>query len=203
MGAAAGAAVRLRKFHNADLPGELLLAPVLQGRQLLRRGIENLGLPVRPDGLVGQPLRLQGLFPGNIRVVINGDGFRPQVKPHVVTVVKAAEDAADDVLPGVLLHVVEAAGPVQGSGGHRTGLHRGGAGVDYRAVLLVNIGNGNLPARGPQNAVVRRLAAPLGVEGRLVQDHLPGLPGGLAGEDGGGELPETGVLIVEFFRFQC
>ena len=168
MGTTAGTAVRLRKFHNADLAGELLLAPVVQSRQLLGGGVENLRLPVRPDSLVGQPFRLQGLLPGNFHVVVDGNGLRPQVEAHIITVIQAAEDAAEDMLPGVLLHVVKAAVPVQEPGDHRPRLHRGGAGVNHPAVLFVDIGDGNFPAGGFQNAVVRGLAAPLGVEGRLI-----------------------------------
>ena len=57
-----------RKLHNADLARELLLAPVVQSRQPLRGGVEDFGFPIRPYGLVRQPLRLQGLFPGDVRV---------------------------------------------------------------------------------------------------------------------------------------
>ena len=143
MGSAAGAAVRPGKGHNAHLPWELPLAAVAQRRQGLRRGVGDLHRPVRPHGLVCQPLRLQSLLPGDGGVVVDGHHLRSQVKAHVVAVKLLTQDAGEDVLPGVLLHVVEPAGPVQGPCDLGPDLHRGGAGVENHAVFLVDVRHQN------------------------------------------------------------
>ena len=102
--------------------------------------------------------------------------------------VQTAEDAAEDVLPGVLLHVVKAAGPVDFAGDRGPGFHIVGAGVEHHAALLVDVRHRNLLSGGGfQDAAVRGLSAALGVEGRPVQGNFPHLPSGLAGEDRGGE----------------
>ena len=139
MGAAAGAAVRPGKGDDAHFPGELLLAAVVQGRQLLRRGIGDLHRPVRPDSLIGQPLRLQSLLPGDPGVVVDGHRLRPQVEAHIVAAEFFAQDAGDDVLAGVLLHVVKAAVPVDGPHHHCAGFQRAVTGVENHAVSLMDI----------------------------------------------------------------
>ena len=197
MGAAAGAAVRLREGDDAHLPRQGLFAAVVQLLQLRRGGVGDLHRGVRPDDLVGLVLRRQGLLPGDVRVVVDGDGVGPQMEAHIVTVVVMAQNTGEDVLPGVLLHVVEAPGPVNAAGDVFANFHRFFDSVDYHPVLFMDIGDGNA-AQGP---VVGGLAASLGIEGGAVQgDKIPALAR-LAGEDFGGKGGEKGVGIVEFFRF--
>ena len=95
--------------------------------------------------------------PGDVGVVVDGHHVGPQVEAHVVAVVVGAEDAGDDMLSGVLLHMVEAAGPVQGAGDGAAGLHSPVAGVENDAALFVDVGD----MGAAQGAVVRRLAADL------------------------------------------
>ena len=52
-----------------------------------------------------------------------------------------------------------------------------------------------------QSAVVRRLSAPLRVEGGAVQHYGPARFGFFTGEHPGGEGGEVGILVIEFFRF--
>ena len=195
MGAAAGAAVRPGEGDDAHLTGEFLLAAVVQLRQLLRQGAGDLHRPVRPDGLVSQSFRLQGLVPGDVGVVVDGHRLRPQVEAHIVAVKFFAQDAGDDVLSGVLLHMVKPADPVDGSHHHRAGFHRTVAGVENHAVSLMDIRH----THAAQGAVVRRLSAPLGIEGGAVQSHPPAVLRGLTGLNRGGKFPQKGVLVVQFF----
>ena len=197
MGAAAGAAVGPREGDDADLARQLLFAAVIQGVQggFLRVG--DLHGPVRPDGLVGFALRVQGLLPGDVRVIVDGHHIGSQVEAHIVTVVVGAENAGDDMLSGVLLHMVEAAGPVQRTGDGAADFHRLVAGVENDTALFMNIGD----MGAAQGAVVRRLAAALGVEGGAVQRDGKAALGRLAAQDRGGEFLQKGVGVVELFGF--
>ena len=112
MGAAAGAHIGPGKLGNAHLAGELLLAAVGEGGQLLGGGIEGHQRMVFPDIAIGPGLNVQHSLPGNVGVVVDDDGALPQVKAGVVAVIGGAEHSADDMLTGVLLHVVKAPGPV-------------------------------------------------------------------------------------------
>ena len=103
-----------------------------------------------------------------------------------------AQDAGEDVLPGVLLHVVEPPGPVDGAGHVFANFHRLFDSVDNDAVLFVDVGDGG----AVQRAVVGRLAAALGVEGGAVQRHQIPVFARLTGQDRGGERPHKGVGVV-------
>ena len=101
------------------------------------------------------------------------------------------------MLSGVLLHVVKAPVPVDGAL-HRVADAQGPiAGVGDDAVLFVNVGDGG----AAQGAVVRRLAAPFGVEGRAVQGHQIAAFCRLTAQDRGGEGGFIGVGVIELFRF--
>ena len=110
----------------------------------------------------------------------------------VVAAVGAAQHAADDVLPGVLLHVVKAPGPVDDPVDCLP-LGKGlVAGVEDDTLLLLDV-------RDPgaaQDAVVGRLAAALGVEGGLIQLYLPFFALGSAGQDLSVKFPLKGVGVV-------
>ena len=96
------------------------------------------------------------------------------------------------MLAGVLLHVVEPAGPVDAPGDGLPNFHSLVAGVENDPVLLVDVGDG----RASQSAVVCGLSAALGVKGSAVQHHFEAVFGLLTGQDRGGELLHEGVLIV-------
>ena len=141
MGAAAGAAVGPGEAGDAHLAGELLFAPVGEGGQLLGAGIEGLKGVVFPEVAVGPGLDVQHPLPGDVGVVVNDNRLLAQVEAGVVAVIGGAEHPADDMLSGVLLHMVKAAGPVDFP---VDGLPLGQspvAGVENHPVPLVDIGD--------------------------------------------------------------
>ena len=109
------------------------------------------------------------------------------------------QDAAEDVLAGVLLHTVQPVLHVQHA------LH-GAAGLQGR---IGQVGDDPLPGLyvqhiGPaQGAPVGRLAAALGEEGGLVQHHLkPALLFGRgAGQHVGSKAVQVGVVVVQAAGF--
>ena len=192
MGAAAGAAVRAGPGDNPHLAGQRLLAPVVQLLQLRGGGEGHGNGVVLPDILVGPALHLRSVLRRQLGVEINGHQLMADVEAHVAALEQAAQDSADDVFAAVLLHEVKPAGKVH-LPGHALPYGKGsGADVDDLPVPLPDVRDGS----AAQQALVRRLAAPLGVEGGPVQDHLPApllLP---AGEDGPGKFCQKRVLIV-------
>ena len=93
--------------------------------------------------MISAGVSLQILLPGQLPVVVDGDGVRPQVEAHVAAVVQRTQQAGEDVLAGVLLHVVESAGPVDGALHRGADLHRAAAGVEDHTVLFVDVGDGD------------------------------------------------------------
>ena len=180
MGAAAGTAIRFREGDNADLARQLLFAAIVQCRQFSGRGIVDLHLPVGPDDLVGLAFGVQSLLPGDVGVVVDGHHVGTQVEAHVVAAVIRTEDAGDDVLSGVLLHVVEPPGPVDVPGNSLPNFHSSIAGVENDPVFFVDVRDGYLS----QCPVVSRLPAALWIEGRAVQHHLKAVFPGLTGQNG-------------------
>ena len=118
------------------------------------------------------------------------------MEARVVAAVAAAGEAGEDVLPGVLLHHVQAPLPVDlpadgfphGEGALRQ--------VDNHAVPLLDV---RYPDAG-QDAVVRSLAAPLGIEGRAVQDNLPPVSPGRTGKNRGRKDTEPRIPVKKPFR---
>jgi hypothetical protein len=116
------------------------------------------------------------------------------------------------MLRGVLLHVVEAARPinlaVDGAGGNF-----GGGVVDY-VVGVARVGDvwpagGSLRGRSlddfyhwrvAQGAQVVRLAARGGVEGGLIEDDFPAGAFGRAGNDRGVEFAQERIVVIEPVR---
>ena len=192
MGAAAGAGVRPREGDDAHLSLDGLFAPVLQMGQLLRGGVGDLNRVVLPDVPVGRLLQRPDLVLGELYVEVNGDHVGPHVEAHVVAAVHGVGQAGDDVFPGVVLHQVEAAGPVDLPLHGAPLLQRGGAGVDHMALPFVDLQHLD-PTQGAQ---VIGLAAPLGVEGGLIQDHVPPLPALGAGAHPGSEAGEKRVFLI-------
>ena len=93
--------------------------------------------------------------------------------------------------------MVEPPGPVDAPQHHLPNFHRLVAGVENDAVLFMDVRD----IHGAQGAVVRRLTAALGVEGGAVQHHLEAVFPGFTGQNGGGELRDKGVCVIELFRF--
>ena len=195
VGAAAGAAVRAGPGDDPHRALQGLLAAVRQGGQGFAVGPAGLHRVVLPDVLVGQGLDLRHVLRRQGGVEVDGHQVPADVEAHVVAVVPGAEDAADDVLPAVLLHEVEAAGEVDLPRYRLSHRQRAGAQVDHLPLLLMGVGD----RYAAQDALVTRLAAPLGVEGRAVQNHLPAVLPLLTGEDLGGEFFHKSVVVVKFF----
>ena len=114
------------------------------------------------------------------------------MESHVLIPVKPMDRAGNQMFPGVLLHEVEAPGPVDcpGDSAGEWCVH----GVEHDAFPLVNIQDPGT-AQGPQ---VARLAPTLGIEGRTVQDHGESAIYRLAREDGSSEFLQIDVGFVEF-----
>ena len=88
------------------------------------------------------------------------------------------------MIPGMLLHVVEPARPVDGAGDGGANLQLLVAGVEDDTLLLPYVGDMGIT----QHAEVGGLAATLGVKGGTVQRDRPTVFTLLTGQDGGGEL---------------
>ena len=99
------------------------------------------------------------------------------MEAHVLGPEHAVQDAGEDVLAGVLLHLVEPPCPVDGLCRFGPGHRPGGQGSDHvpdDTRLLVDISDGQHRAVSKgQGAPVGRLAAALGVKHRAVQRDAP------------------------------
>ena len=170
MRAAAGAGVAALHRDDAQDARELVieLAQVHLGRlfsrhELRRDGAVLLDLPVR------EALGLQGLLPVDLLVEVDADHVRTHVEAHIVRAEELVEGIREHVLAAVLLHVVEADGPVELCLHLRArfqGLLRL---VEDLARLLVDMRDGEHLARRRQRARVAELAAALREEHRLVE----------------------------------
>ena len=206
VGAAAGADVRARDGHDAHLPGDLFFAAVGQRRQLFGGGVGDEHRHILPDDAVGGKLCLPQALGGDGDAGVHPHGVGADVEAHVLRPEHLVQDAGEDVLAGVLLHLVEAPLPVDGAGDGGTGLCRLGQGihpVPDDAVRLVDVGDMEHRAVGEgQRASVGGLTAPFGVEHRAVQRDAPAARFcvRLCGQDDpGGSLAECVVLKI-FFR---
>ena len=136
-------------------------------------------------------------IPLRLIAVIDGNSIRAHVETHIVAVVVGAEDTRDDMLAGVLLHVVEAALPVNHDRYSFPNFHRILANVENNAVFFMYVRHGD----AVQGAVVGRLAAALGIKSGAVENHTISAVNLLARENLGGKLTQIGVLIVKLFGF--
>ena len=109
--------------------------------------------------------------------------------------VDAEEGRREQVLSVVLLHVVEAAGPIDRSFHFSAGVERTVEQVQHLAVPILHVEH----RRTAQRALVPRLAAALGIEGAAVQ-HRCWLAIQIPQRDEmGGEAGQVGVAEVEAF----
>ena len=192
MGAAAGAQVGPACVHQPHRPVQLLFAAVGQGGQLPGLGVPAPHRPVRPHGGVGgglgggQLLRRQG------QAHIHPHGGAADVKPHIVRPEHPVNGPAQNVLAGVLLHVVQPPGPVNPALHRAAHRQRRGGAVQNGALPHAGFGHGHVV----QRAGVAGLAAAFRVEGGPVQLHrVPRFPGG-AGHHPGGKGLCRGVGFV-------
>ena len=152
---------------------------------------------ILPDVSVGLPLHLQHLLPTDVGVIVDGHDVGPHVEAHIVAVEGGAQHPADNMLPGVLLHMVKTPLPVNGAVDGAAHRQRPGAGVADDPVPLLHVRD----RHAAKNAVVGGLPTSLRIEGGAVQHHqIPALllP---ARQHRSVELPEIGVLIIELCGF--
>ena len=139
MGAAAGAHIRAGELGDPHGALQRLLAAVGQILQILLRRPPDPGRVVLLYVAVGLPLDLQHALPGDFGVIVDGHHVGTHMEAHVVAVIRLAQHAGDDMLTGVLLHVVKAPGPIDAA--HHRGRHhqRMGHGVIDDAVFLLHV----------------------------------------------------------------
>ena len=173
MGAAAGAHIGTGNGHDAHLPFDLLFAAVGQGGQLLRGGVGDDHRHILPDDAVGFQLGGAQALGRDGHAGVHAHGLGPDVEADILGPEHPVQDAGKDVLAGVLLHFVKAPVPVDGflyRDARHGGVGQGRNAVPEDAVLLVDIGHGQLGAvRQGQGAPVGRLTAAFRVEHRTFQ----------------------------------
>ena len=147
---------------------------------------------VLPQVLVGLGLNGQHPLPRDVGIIVDDHLIRAHVEAHIVTVVGAAEHTGDDMLAGMLLHMVEAPRPVELAVDGIAHRQRLIAGVGDDAALFADI----LHRSTAQHAEVAGLTAALGIEGGGIQHHGEAALALLAGEDGGLKRTQKGVLII-------
>ena len=164
VGAAAGADVRTRDGHDAHLPGDLFFAAVGQRRQLFGGGVGDEHRHILPDDAVGGKFCLPQALGGDGDAGVHPHGVGADMEAHVLRPEHLVQDAGEDVLAGVLLHLVEAPLPVDGAGDGGTGLCGLGQGIHRvpdDAVRLVDVSDMEHRAVGEgQRASVGGLTAP-------------------------------------------
>ena len=165
VGAAAGAAVCSREGHDAHLSGEFFFAAVVQRFQGLAGREGDLTGDISKDNGIGFGFCRQALLPGDFGIVVDGDGVRTHVEAHIVTVVISAEDTGENVLAGMLLHMVETPFPVNDTGYSFTNFHVSLNVVENHALFFMDVGHG----KTIQCAVVSALPSSFRVEGGAVQ----------------------------------
>ena len=178
MGAAAGADVRPRDGDDPHLALDLLFAAVGHPGQFGAGGVDDLDRQVLPDKAVGLGLGLAQPFGTDGDAGVHPHRLAADVKAHVLGPEQPVQRPGQDVFAGVLLHLVEPPGPVDGrlhrragDGGGGKALHR----VPDHPRLFVDVGDGKArPVRQGEKAAVGGLAAPLGVKDRPGQgDEAP------------------------------
>src|SRR6266446_4611306 len=174
-------------LHRGELPER-------EASGLRARNLVDQDLEVLPDRLVGALLDLTQ----ELRV---GTGMRDVDRDLLLTQMEGSrfrgrdldECLGEDVLAGVLLHVVEAARPVERPLHARARSEETLGPVPDTALLLAHIGH----ARGAEASVVRGLPSPAGIEGGLVELG----PGGAVPLEGmeyrAFEFADRGIRVVE------
>ena len=115
MGAAAGADICPGELHNPDIAGQILqflFAAEIHLMQGFFRRVMHRHRPVFPNVAVGGQLDFLQLFPADGSIIIHYHKGIGDVETHIVAVEGGANEAAGDMLPGVLLHQIKAAGGI-------------------------------------------------------------------------------------------
>ena len=202
MGAAAAAPVAVL---HLDHPQVLHLRLFAQ-RQLLQRlsvRVAHEDRPVFIEDAVDLLLNLAGRGGAQLPIQVDGVHLVPHVEADVVQPQFGEDDAGEDVLPAVNLHVGKALFKVDLPLGAFPDRKRTVAQVEDLLALLIGVQDvgGLLPAA--QGADVGRLAAALGEKAGFVKLHRKAgkavFLGLLAGEDGGGAALDIAVQVKQFF----
>ncbi|MPM54288.1 hypothetical protein SDC9_101066 [bioreactor metagenome] len=117
------------------------------------------------------------------------------MEAHIVIAEHLMDEAAHNVLPRVLLHMVEAARPVQRACYGFARREWSFAGVDYVSVFFMDVGNPDTA----QIPMVGGLSAAFRIKGCAVQYDVPAIFPFQAGHHFRGEFPAEGVVIIKFF----
>jgi hypothetical protein len=182
-------------LHQADGPLHLRGAAQGERRHVLRTHEVRPHGPVLPDDPVDPILHLLQRLAREARgVQVYGADLRAQVEGDGIRVQQLLAGRGEQMLTGVLLHVVKAAGPVY-LAGHLVVGEGGRQDVHDGPVRLPHLGAQDRDAA--QMAPVGGLTAGGRVEGRAVQNHrrmaIPGQPL----HHPGGETGQVGIGIVQ------
>jgi hypothetical protein len=197
--AAAGAEVEALDLDDAQLARARRVLAEREARGLLGRQSVDADGAVLPDDFVGA---LDGALDALVRRVGQFDIYFRGVGRHAEAAGLRAEQLdeslRENVLPGVLLHVVEAARPIDAAA-HLGPFGRGVALYDVEHALRLSV-DALDDAGAAERAGVRRLPAAGRVEGRAVErDGRAAVVRARQGQDARVELGQVRVVVVEPF----
>ena len=192
MGAAAGTYIFAAEFHDPHRPGQLLLGAVFYIGKLFGRGVPGFHRDVPADDLIGSAFDLHQIFPGDRAIQIDGHQMAAHVKAHIMIAKLLIDLSHDQMLAGVLLHVVKTPLPVDGAGHFRTYFQRGIAQVEDVLPLLLYIQH----IGASQDTQIALLTAAGGVEGSGIQRHCPAALYLFAAGDHRGKIFQMRICII-------
>ena len=166
MRAAAGGEIEVLDVDQAQRPFALGLLAKRQRRHFLRSGEANRHRAIFPDDAVGLVFRAPDLRRRQLARQVDGRVLGAEMKALGPGVQQAIEGRRQHVLAGVLLHVIEAAGPVDRAADPR-GVRR--AIDDMQDPPIVGVDDVQ-DLRARQRADVERLAARGRIERRPIED---------------------------------
>ncbi len=167
MGSAAGRIIEGLNFHDPDKPFDLGRPPQRHLGDFLGRDEIGFHRPILEDNLIRPALDpVQNLVRNLPDADLQGGGLRPQVKRLGLALDDFDKGLGQDVLAGVLLHVVQPPRPID-LPENRFSVHVPFEDMDDRPVIVQDLKDRD-PVQGSQ---VPGLAARFGIKSRLVEDH--------------------------------
>ena len=197
MRAAARGEIELRNLDDPKRPPPRRFFPQRQPGRLLLRNDPNANRPVLPDNRVGLVLRRGQLVGRHLARQIDRGHVAPHVETHRLDATGAFECCRQQMLAGVLLHVIDAAGPVDPPGDLRSGLQAAFHHMHHVPVVAILDIEDRETAESPR---VERLASGRGIKRGAIEDDLRTLARLAAGADKRLELPKLGVVVIETIR---